>query len=53
MHEALDKIAFLPFGLIDKWRWKRFPAKSLRTIQRSLVAPANNTRVSPPSYAPN
>jgi len=29
---ALDKIAFLPFGLlIDKWRWKFSPVKSRRS----------------------
>ena len=28
MHRALDKVAFLPFGLlIDKWRWEVFSGK--------------------------
>ncbi|KAJ3362280.1 hypothetical protein GGF32_006312 [Allomyces javanicus] len=35
MHMALDKIAFLPFGLlVDKWRWD---------VSRGLITPDNYT----------
>jgi peptidyl-dipeptidase A len=52
MKDALDKIAFLPFGLlIDKWRWDVFAGKTppgkyneawwaLRTRYQGVAAPA-------------
>jgi peptidyl-dipeptidase A len=41
LHTALDKIAFLPFGLlIDKWRWEVFSGqvKNIRELRRRLTA---------------
>ena len=42
LKKALEKVAFLPFGLmIDKWRWQVFSGKdSARQIQRELVETA-------------
>ena len=42
MQQALDKIAFLPFGkLIDEWRWRCFSGEShARKLQPGLVGPA-------------
>ena len=41
MKMALDKVAFLPFGLlIDKWRWDVFSGKTPRRVQRGLVGAA-------------
>ena len=42
LHKALEKIAFLPFGLmIDKWRWQVFSGPDYsRTVQQSLVGSA-------------
>ena len=35
---ALDKVAFLPFGLlVDQWRWRVFSGEVARALQRSLV----------------
>jgi peptidyl-dipeptidase A len=51
LHQALDKIAFLPFGLvIDEWRWKVFsgeiaPADYNRTWWQMRLARQN---VAPP-----
>ena len=42
MHKALDKIAFLPFGLlIDQWRWKVFSGEiTPARLQQGLVGAA-------------
>ena len=42
MQQALDKIAFLPFGkLIDEWRWGVFSGKvTPAALQPGLVGPA-------------
>ena len=38
MRMALDKVAFLPFGLlIDQWRWKVFGRGHAGKLQQSLV----------------
>ncbi len=49
LRTALDKIAFLPFGLlIDKWRWKSSRARSsLPTTTRRGGRCARNIRASP------
>ena len=45
LRRALDKVAFLPFGLmVDKWRWQVFSgAGDARAVQRGVVeaAPRN------------
>ena len=49
MKMALDKVAFLPFGLlIDKWRWDVFSGKiAAGRVQRGVVgAQARSTRAS-------
>jgi peptidyl-dipeptidase A len=41
MSRALEKIAFLPFGLvIDQWRWDVFNGKITRRLQQRLVGSA-------------
>ena len=47
MKDALDKVAFLPFGkLIDQWRWDVFSGKiPARQLERRLVGhPSARTR---------
>ena len=41
LRQALDKVAFLPFGLvIDKWRWERLLGRDFaRALQPGLVGP--------------
>jgi len=55
MHQALEKIAFLPFGyLVDQWRWKVFSGEikpedynkgwwDLRLKYQGIVPPAERT----------
>ena len=45
LHKALEKIAFLPFGLvIDQWRWKVFSGEiPPEQVQRGLVAAARRS----------
>jgi len=38
LEKALEKIAFLPFGLvIDQWRWKVFTGNYARSVQPDVV----------------
>ncbi len=57
LHKALDKVAFLPFGLlIDQWRWKVFSGEikpadynkawwELRAKYQSVTPPVERTEV--------
>ena len=45
LHQALDKIAFLPFGLlIDQWRWGVFSGEiTPARLQQGVVGPADDS----------